>query len=215
MLIKLVPGNSAGTVTAYYLSSTGPKHDEIDFELLGNLSGQPYTVHTNVYTQGIGNKEQQFHLWFDPTADFHNYTIHWNPSQIVWFIDRLPIRVFRNYKSKGIAYPNQQGMRAYSSIWDADNWATQGGRVKTDWHSAPSIARFQRFRARACKWNGPVSISQCASNSHANWWTSLVYSKLSHSQIGQMMWVRKNYMIYNYCTDYRRFNGNMPLECSL
>ncbi|XP_043700227.1 probable xyloglucan endotransglucosylase/hydrolase protein 26 [Telopea speciosissima] len=215
MLIKLVSGNSAGTVTAYYMSSTGNKHDEIDFEFLGNTSGQPYTIHTNLFANGVGGKEQQFHAWFDPTSDFHNYTIHWNPSEIVWFIDSIPIRVFKNYESKGIDYPHQQGMRAYSSIWDADNWATQGGRIKIDWKSAPFVARFRRFRARACKWSGPVSITQCAANTAANWWTSPVYSQLSNEQIGQMMLARNKSMIYNYCTDFARFQGNFPPECSL
>ncbi|RVW96245.1 putative xyloglucan endotransglucosylase/hydrolase protein 26 [Vitis vinifera] len=180
MLIKLVPGNSAGTVTAYYLSSTGSKHDEIDFEFLGNVSGQPYTIHTNIYTQGNGSREQQFYLWFDPTADFHNYTIHWNPTEV--YIDSIPIRVFRNYENEGIAYPSKQ-------------------------------ARFRHFRARACKWNGPVSIDQCASKSPANWWTSPVYSQLSYAKKGQMKWVRDNHMIYDYCKDTKRFQGNMPPEC--
>ncbi|KAK9102770.1 hypothetical protein Sjap_020024 [Stephania japonica] len=213
MLIKLVPGNSAGTVTAYYLSSSGIKHDEIDFEFLGNVSGQPYIIHTNIYAQGNGRKEQQFYPWFDPTADFHNYTIHWNPREIVWFVDGLPIRVYRNYENMGVPFPNQQGMWVYSSLWNADNWATRGGLEKINWSGAPFVAQFQRFRARACKWNGPVSISQCALDSPGNWWSSPTYSKLSYTKQGQMKWVRDNYMIYDYCKDTKRFNGQMPPEC--
>ncbi|XP_047258367.1 xyloglucan endotransglucosylase protein 1, partial [Capsicum annuum] len=94
MQLKLVPGNSAGTVTTYYLSSSrdrGSTSDCMRFELLGNLIGDPYIVHTNVYTQGKGDKEQQFYLWFDPTQDFHTYSILWNPQIIIFYVDGTPI----------------------------------------------------------------------------------------------------------------------------
>lgn len=133
-----------------------------------------------------------------------------------WYIDGVPIRVFRNYQSQGIPFPNQQGMGVYSSLWDADDWATRGGLDKIDWSNSPFIARYRNFSPRGCYWNGPGSIYQCAASSDPqNWWTSSEYYQLSYAKKGQMDWVRNKYMIYDYCKDFKRFNGTMPAECFL
>ncbi|KAH7659717.1 Xyloglucan endotransglucosylase/hydrolase protein [Dioscorea alata] len=216
MQLKLVAGNSAGTVTAYYLSSQGPTHDEIDFEFLGNLSGDPYTLHTNVFSQGKGNREQQFHLWFDPTKDFHTYSILWNPKHIIFSVDGIPIRDFKNFESGGVAFPKNQPMRIYSSLWDAEDWATRGGLVKTDWNKAPFTASYRNFTADACVWSSGASSCRSEklktrSSSNAAW----LNQELDLTSQERMKWVQKNYMIYNYCTDLKRFPQGLPPECSI
>ena len=130
-----------------------------------------------------------------------------------WFIDSIPIRVFRNHESIGVPYPKQQAMKAYSSIWNADNWATRGGLVKIDWNSAPFVARYRQLSLRACEWTGQNSIYECAARTPSNWWTAPEYSQLSYAEIGQMQWVKNNFMVYDYCKDTERFNGQFPPEC--
>ncbi|XP_020580330.1 xyloglucan endotransglucosylase/hydrolase protein 24-like [Phalaenopsis equestris] len=203
--IKLVPGNSAGTVTAYYLSSQGPAHDEVDFEFLGNLSGDPYVLHTNVFSQGKGNREVQFYLWFDPTKDFHTYSILWNPNHIVLSVDGIPIREFKNLEAtNGVAYPKKQPMRLYASLWDAEDWATRGGRVKTDWSQAPFTASFGSFNADGCAGNDGA----CNSKGWMN-------QEMGSGGMSRLRWVQENYMIYNYCSDVQRFPQGLPRECSV
>ncbi|XP_022864490.1 xyloglucan endotransglucosylase/hydrolase 2-like [Olea europaea var. sylvestris] len=204
--LKLVAGNSAGTVTAYYLSSQGPTHDEIDFEFLGNVSGEPYTLHTNVFTQGRGGREQQFYLWFDPTKNFHTYSIIWKPQHIVFLVDNTPIRVFKNAESVGVPYPKNQPMRIYSSLWNADDWATRGGLVKIDWSKAPFTAYYRNFNAQTCSGSCTSSNSKFSNGE----WQSQELDAYSRRRL---RWVQKNFMIYDYCTDYKRFVHGIPAEC--
>ncbi|KAL1555707.1 Xyloglucan endotransglucosylase protein 1 [Salvia divinorum] len=196
MQLKLVPGNSAGTVTTFYLSSQGPGHDEIDFEFLGNSSGNPYTVHTNVYSKGKGDKEQQFRLWFDPTASFHTYSIVWSPNKIIFLVDNSPIRVFNNHGSSGVAFPTNQPMRVYCSLWNADDWATQGGRVKTDWAHAPFTAYYKNFNIGSCAPGTPCATQE-----------------LDAKARNRLRWVQQKHMVYNYCADSNRFPQGSSLEC--
>ncbi|KAK1274832.1 putative xyloglucan endotransglucosylase/hydrolase protein 23 [Acorus gramineus] len=218
MQLKLVPGNSAGTVTAYYLSSQGPTHDEIDFEFLGNLSGDPYTLHTNVFSQGKGNREQQFHLWFDPTKNFHTYSILWNPQHIIFSVDGIPIRDFKNKESVGVAFPKNQPMRLYSSLWDAEDWATRGGLIKTDWTKAPFRAWYRNFNANACVWSSgrsrcPSTAKTSSSSSPSFNNNAWLYQELDSNSQRRLRWVQRNYMIYNYCSDFKRFPQGLPREC--
>ncbi|KAG4176011.1 hypothetical protein ERO13_A11G229300v2 [Gossypium hirsutum] len=183
MQLKLVPGNSAGTVTAYYLKSQGSSWDEIDFEFLGNLSGK-------------GDREQQFYLWFDPTADFHTYSILWNPGHVIFYVDGRPIREFKNLESLGVPYPKNQPMRMYCSLWNADDWATRGGL---------------ELHANACALSN--GVSSCSTNSSSNnaWFSQ----ELDSSSQKVLKWVQKNYMVYNYCKDAKRFPEGLPVECTV
>nr|VDD40674.1 unnamed protein product [Brassica oleracea] len=191
------------------MKSEGSTWDEIGFEFLGNTSGDPYTLHTNVYTQGKGGKEQQFYLWFDPTANFHTYSILWNPQRIILTVDDTPIREFKNSESIGVLFPNSQPMRMYANLWNADDWATRGGRVKTDWSGAPFTASFRNINIDGCvHTNGR---SSCSTNKPSSSWYT---QQMDATSQARLEWVQKNYMIYTYCTDTEKFPQGVPSECA-
>ncbi|KAF6162477.1 hypothetical protein GIB67_026315 [Kingdonia uniflora] len=205
MKIKLIPGDSAGTVTAFYMSSEKTEtRDELDFEFLGNRSGQPYTVQTNVFAGGKGDREQRVNLWFDPSAAFHTYSILWNRHHIVFSVDEVPIRVYKNNEAKGVPYPNTQPMGVYSTLWEADNWATRGGLEKIDWNKAPFYAYYKDFDMEGCTGATPATSN--------NWWDAPLYQQLGPAQARNYKWVRVNHMVYDYCTDKSRFPVP-PKEC--
>ncbi|KAL4201050.1 hypothetical protein AMTRI_Chr02g214210 [Amborella trichopoda] len=149
MRLKLVPGNSAGTAP-------------------------PMTKSTS---NSWGNREQQFHLWFDPTKDFHTYSIWWNPNHIKFSVDGTPVRVLKNAEHLGVPFPKNQPMKLHSSLWNADDCATRGASS-----SSP---------CKASAW-----LSQEA---------------LDTNEQEKLKWVQKNYMVYSYCSDTKRFSsGTSP-----
>lgn len=128
-----------------------------------------------------------------------------------FLVDGIPIRVFKNNEANGVAYPKNQPMKIYSSLWEADDWATQGGRVKTDWTNAPFSASYRSFNdADCCSRTSIWNWVTCNANSNSWMWTTL-----NSHQLGQLKWVQDDYMIYNYCTDFKRFPQGLPTECNL
>ncbi|KAF5781806.1 putative xyloglucan:xyloglucosyl transferase [Helianthus annuus] len=99
-------------------------------------------------------------------------------------------------------------MRVYASLWNADDWATQGGRVKTDWKNAPFTAYYRKFNANADK-VGPNSRSTSSVNDNQAWRTQGVDA----AGRNRIRWVQNKHMIYNYCNDRTRFTNGLPAEC--
>ncbi|CAL9759606.1 unnamed protein product [Musa acuminata subsp. burmannicoides] len=213
MRIKLIPGYTAGTVLAYYLTSDRPNRDEIDFEFLGNVTGQPYILQTNIYADGSGNREERIYLWFDPTKDFHTYSIFWNLYQIVLMVDWVPVRVYRNHADEGVAFPRWQPMTLKASLWNGDSWVTRGGEDKVDWSKGPFVATLGDYKIDACVWKGNPRF--CRAGSNTNWWNKPRLRSLTGRQRRLLKWVRKYHLIYDYCQDPKRFHGQLPTECSL
>lgn len=135
-------------------------------------------------------------------------------------MDETPIRVYANKEAKGVPFPKDQPMGVYSSIWNADDWATQGGRVKTDWSHAPFVATYTGFDINACECPSNSSAAEentkrCSSSlaeGRKYWWDEPIMSELSLHQSHQLMWVHAKHLVYDYCTDSARFPV-VPLEC--
>ncbi|KAL5565794.1 hypothetical protein UlMin_028958 [Ulmus minor] len=208
--IKLQPGYTAGVITSFYLSNNEDhpgNHDEIDIEFLGTTPGKPYTLQTNVYIRGSGDghiigREMRFHLWFDPTQDFHDYAVLWSTEEIIFFVDDVPIR---RYARKGDATFPIRPMWVYGSIWDASDWATEDGKYKADYQYQPFIGRYKNFKIRGCTADGPAS---CRPPTVSPWGSG----GLSQQQLSAMQWVQRNYLVYDYCHDPKRDHTQIP-EC--
>lgn len=135
-----------------------------------------------------------------------------------FLVDEIPLRVFRNHENIGVPFPKNQPMRMYSSLWNADDWATQGGLVKTDWSKAPFTAYYRNFNIDSATATPSEARKDVFADSDASTNKSMTRGAWRTHDLNawgrrRLRWVQKYFMIYDYCADLKRFSQGFPLEC--
>ncbi|CAO2832695.1 unnamed protein product [Amaranthus hypochondriacus] len=207
--IKLPADYTAGVVVAFYMSNGDmyeKNHDEIDFEFLGNIRGKEWRVQTNVYGNGSTSvgREERYTLWFDPTEEFHRYSILWTEDQIIFYVDDIPIREIRRRAAMKHDFPSKP-MSLYSTIWDASTWATNGGKYKVDYRYAPYVAQFSDLVLHGCAVD-PIEKSRKCDD------ITSIDGQITPLQRIKMANFRNKYLTYSYCYDQSRYKIP-PSEC--
>jgi beta-glucanase (GH16 family) len=98
------PEGAPGVSNSFYISSNDAQPDSISFDFVGS---EPRRVLTAYAVNGDHDQKlKTFHMDFDTTTAFHDYTIKWDANAIVWMVDDVVIRTLR---SRNFAYPTKPG----------------------------------------------------------------------------------------------------------
>ncbi|KAI3796639.1 hypothetical protein L1987_39317 [Smallanthus sonchifolius] len=214
--IKLPSDYTAGIVVAFYTSNGDvleKTHDELDFEFLGNIKGKPWRFQTNLYGNGSTSRgrEERYTLWFDPSKAYHRYTILWTTSKIIFYIDEVPIREILKSNEMGGDFPSKP-MALYATIWDASNWATNGGKYKVNYKYAPFVTEMTDLVLHGCISNPLQQLSSDNCVQMDQQLQTIHYNNITSKQRTSMKRFREKYMYYSYCYDTLRYPVPAP-EC--
>ncbi|KAK6921559.1 Xyloglucan endo-transglycosylase, C-terminal [Dillenia turbinata] len=213
--IKLPSDYTAGVVVAFYMSNGDmyeKNHDELDFEFLGNIRGKDWRIQTNIYGNGstkVG-REERYGLWFDPSEDSHQYSILWTQSQIIFYVDDVPIREIQRTEAMGGDFPSKP-MSLYATIWDGSDWATNGGKYRVNYKYAPYMAKFSDLVLHGCTVDPIEHTSKKCDNAASS---LKIPNGITIQQRIKMVNFRNKYMTYSYCYDRVRYHSP-PSECVL
>ncbi|KAL6629763.1 hypothetical protein ACP70R_029528 [Stipagrostis hirtigluma subsp. patula] len=219
--IKLPSDYTAGVVVAFYASNGDvfeKRHDELDFEFLGNIRGKPWRVQTNVYGNGSVSRgrEERYVLPFDPTTEFHRYSILWTAAAVAFYVDDVPVREVRRSAAMAGDFPAKP-MSLYATVWDASTWATSGGRYRVNYRYGPFVASFTDLALAGCRVDpallrtGPAA-EECAEAEEALRASEPAVMTLEKQQA--MRRFREQNMVYSYCYDALRYPVPFP-ECDV
>ncbi|KAJ4950692.1 hypothetical protein NE237_027524 [Protea cynaroides] len=214
--IKLPADYTAGVVVAFYTSNQDvfeKTHDELDIEFLGNVRGKEWRFQTNLYGNGSTNRgrEERYFLWFDPTQDYHRYSILWTHQNVIFYVDDVPIREVVRSDDMGGDYPSKP-MALYATIWDASNWATSGGKYKVNYKYEPFVAGFRDLSLQGCAVDPIEQIPNAECSEQTFELENADYAVVTPARRLPMNKFRQTYMYYSYCYDTVRY-PIPPSEC--
>ncbi|KAI3444885.1 hypothetical protein Pfo_001550 [Paulownia fortunei] len=214
--IKLPSDYTAGIVVAFYTTNGDifrKTHDELDFEFLGNIRGKAWRFQTNMYGNGSTSRgrEERYYLWFDPSKEFHSYSILWTTKKIIFYIDDVPIREILRNDAMGADFPSKP-MRLYATIWDASDWATSGGKYRANYKYAPFVAEFTDLVLHGCATDTLEEVVAAGCAQGDDQLASADFAIITPKQKLAMKKFRSKYIYYSYCYDTLRYSVPPP-EC--
>nr|CAB3445448.1 unnamed protein product [Digitaria exilis] len=198
--------------------------------LLDRSTGKPWRVQTNLYGNGsVGRgREERYVLPFDPTTEFHRYSILWTSASVAFYVDDVPVREVRRCPAMAGDFPSKP-MSLYATVWDASTWATSGGRYRVNYRYGPFVASFTDLALLGCRVVGAGdgdddehNIRMVAGGVGRRCGDGAEEEKLRASEVAvmtvekqqAMRRFREQNMVYSYCYDTRRYPAALP-ECDV
>lgn len=123
-----------------------------------------------------------------------------------FYVDNIPIREVKKTASMGGDFPSKP-MSLYATIWDASDWATNGGKYRVNYKYAPYVTEFSNFILHGCAVDPIEQTSSRCDATH-----DLIPAGLSPSQRIKMDNFRMKHVTYSYCYDQIRYKVP-PSEC--
>lgn len=130
-----------------------------------------------------------------------------------FLVDNIPVREVIHNNAISPVYPSK-AMSVYSTIWDASQWATHGGKYPVNYKFAPFVVSIRGIEMEGCILNHKDRSPSCMRSrlSSLDPIDGEQFAKLSSQQITGLEWARKH-MFYSYCQDKSRYKVR-PAECN-
>ncbi|CAK9201278.1 unnamed protein product [Sphagnum troendelagicum] len=190
------------------LSSNGATHDELDFEFLGNITGQPYILQTNVpmvlVTESNGSTFGSTQLQISNTT----LSIGTKTMSCSWWT-MCPFECSRTTRTWGCHISTARRWQCAQVCGTDLNGPPKAAESKIDWQYAPFIATYEGSNVDGCAVQNNNNLAGCAVASSNKWAQA---PALTWHQTNQLKWIRHRYLVYNYCTDKMRY-PTPPTEC--